>query len=122
MQQKQTGGIKNWLSRKSRRAAVVIAVVLPLALGVRAAVAEVFHAPTDSVAPEIPQHSRLLVYKLGRSFKPADIIVYRDAGGVAHLGRVVQADATQVTIARNGNLKLDVPSAQIVGKVVVSTR
>ena len=41
---------------------------------------------------------------------------------VAYLGRVVQADATQVTIARNDSVQFNVPAVQIVGKVVISTR
>jgi signal peptidase I len=114
--------MKNWLLRKAKRAAVAIAVAVVLSIGVRATVAEVFYTPTNAVAPEVPRNARVLVYKLGRTFKAADIVVYRQPDGVAMLGRVVAVDVDRVTIARGDKPVQSVPLAQVVGRVVLNTR
>ena len=116
------GQIKSWFLRKAKRSAVPIAIAVVSYLGVRTAVAEVFYAPTNAVAPEIPQKARVLVYKLGRPFKPQDIIVYRDPAGTAMLGRVVSVDAEQVTVTRANQRDQPVPLPQVVGRVVLNTR
>ena len=116
------GQIKDWFLRKAKRSAVPIAIAVVSYLGVRTAVAEVFYAPTDAVAPEIPQESRVLVYKLGRSFEPRDIVAYRDPAGTAMLGRVVSADADQLTVASANRPDQPVPLRQVVGRVVLNTR
>ena len=114
---------KRWAIRKARRAAWGIAVALPLALGVRAAVAETFRATTDAVAPEVPRDARVLVYKLARSYHGGDIVAYHtDAGGAVRLGRVVSADAHGVTVHRSAEGDAVVPADRLVGRVVLSTR
>ena len=68
-------------------------------LSVRATVAEVFYVPTGVVAPEIPRGSRVLVYKLGSTYEPGQIVAYR-AGAVTLLGRVVKISPTGEIVAQ----------------------
>ena len=123
---REGGAIKKWLVRKSKQAAISVAIVVLLTLGVRAGIAEVFKGSSNAVAPEVPPNSRVLVYKLARSFKAGDIVVYRNsgAGGTAMLGRVVAVDprAGQLTLARSGERDQSVALRQVVGRVVLSTR
>ena len=112
---------RQWLARKAKKLAVTVAVAVVLTTGIRVAAAEVFYATNDAVAPEVPRNARVLVYKLTRSFQPQDIIVYR-ADGVAMLGRVVSADATNVVVSRAESANVAVPVRDVVGRVVLSTR
>ena len=113
---------RGWLAKKAKKLAISAAVAVVLALGIRVSVAEVFYAPSDAAAPEVPRNSRVLVYKLAGSFKPHDIIVYRTANGVAMLGRIESADATSVTVSRAGSEHIVVPMHDVVGRVVLGTR
>jgi len=122
-QEKQpTSTWRGWLAKKLKKLGVSIAVALVLALGIRASVAEAFYATTDAVAPEVPRNARALVYKLAGTFKPQDIIVYRDGDGVAMFGRVVSADAQNVVVSRADAERVTVPVSDVVGRVVLSTR
>ena len=84
--------------------------------------AEAFKATTDAVAPEVPRHARVLVYKLAGTFRPQDIVVDRDGTGVANLGRVVSADAQNVVVSRADSPNVTVARRDVVGRVVASTR
>ena len=117
----RSAGWRGWLRKKAKKLGVSVAVALVLALGVRTAVAEVFYAPNDAVAPEIPRNARVLVYKLSTTLQPRDIVVYRSVGG-AMLGRVESADAQNVVVSRAGSDHVVVPRRDVVGRVVLSTR
>ena len=112
---------RGWLAKKAKRLGVSVAIALVLALGVRVAVAEVFYAPTDAVAQEVPRNARVLVYKLGGMPRAKDIVVYR-TNGAAMLGRVVSVDAQNVVVSRAGSANVTVPVRDVVGRVVLSTR
>ena len=117
----RAAGWRGWLVKKAKRLAVSVAVAVVLVVGIRTAVAEVFYAPTDAVAPEIPRNARVLVNKLSTTFQPHDIVVYR-SGGVAMLGRVESADGQNVVVSRAGSDNVVVPRRDVVGRVVLSTR
>ena len=98
---------------------IAAAVAVPVAFGVRSAVAAEFYATTDVVAPAVPRDSRVLVYKWASAFRPGDIIAYRAADGAA---RVVSADAAAVTVSRAGEPSAAIPRGRVVGRVVLGTR
>jgi hypothetical protein len=62
------------------------------------------------------------VYKLGRSFEPGDIVVYREPAGTAMIGRIVWVGAEQLTIASSDKPHQSVSLRQVVGRVVLNTR
>ena len=98
-------------------------IALVAVVPIRAAVAQPFYAATNAVAPEVPQGSRVLVYKLDASYQAGNIIAFRQNGRVV-LGRVVNHNAAsdKVTISRNDAPNYDIDLSQIVGRVVFNTR
>jgi signal peptidase I len=97
-----------------------------LAFAVRFAVAESFYVSGDGVAPLIPRGSRVLVYKLASSFKPGDIVVYRNAEGVNLVGEIDRENNSgRWRIERNAGCARqvqEVPRDRIVGRVFLNTR
>jgi hypothetical protein len=120
---------KQSLSRKQRMArslfhnGLSLVVGLTIALPVQAEVAQMYHSPTNVVAPEVPQGSRLLVYKLAASYEAGSIVVYKE-NGEDWLGRVVKHNAAsgKITVSRNGKPNRDINLSQVVGRVVFNTR
>ena len=110
--------------RRFRLAGVGIATAFMLTIGVRTAVAQVYVVPTASIEPEIPQDSRVLVYKLASGFKPGQIVAYRHGSGVAWIGRVESVDPSTatLTINRNGTGPIVIDEDAIIGRVVLATR
>ena len=72
---------------------------------------------TDAAAPEIPQGSRCLVWKLARDFVPGDLIAYRSERDV-NMGRVVGNEKGRLTLRRNNEPDINVPHGAVVGKVI----
>lgn len=101
--------------RLFRNGIIALVAVVPI----RAAVAQPFYAATNAVAPEVPQGSRVLVFKLDASYQAGNIIVFRQDGSVV-LGRVVNHNAAsdKVTVSRNDAPSHDIYLSQIVGRVV----
>ena len=112
---------RGWFAKKAKSLGISIVVAVVIAMGIRASVAEAFYSTNDAVAPEVPRHARVLVYKWADTFRPQDIIVYREAGR-AMLGRVVSADAENVVVSRADRPNVTVPARDVVGRVVASTR
>ena len=110
---------KRELPRSLASAFVLLAVIL-LA---QATVASCYYAVTDAVSPEVPRNARLLVYKIGSSFKANDIIVFRE-NGIEKLGRVVAVNKAtgKVTIGRNKKANVTVKLEDVIGRVVFSTQ
>jgi serine/threonine protein kinase len=77
-----------------------------------------------SIEPDIPAGSLAFVYKLSRHYSPGDIVAYRHTGSLVYVGRVTQTGPTngQLSIARNRQAALTIPSASILGKIVFNTR
>ncbi len=71
---------------------------------------------TNSLAAELPTGSRVLVWKLGQSYAPGDIIIYLHERE-AHVGRVVEASRTNITVNRSAQRNLSVEPRAIAGKV-----
>lgn len=123
---RQRGGSKSSATRFGRgfrwKLSVSILVVL-LVLGARAFVLAPFRVVNDAVSPDIPLGSRVLVFKLARSYAPPDVIVYRHDGRNM-LGRVAQPGPENgwLLIARRNEPPQSIPASEIVGRVVLNTR
>ena len=75
------GRLRTYFKKTVRKLPLRVGVALVLAIAVRQCVAQEFYVPGNSVAPVVPQGSRVFVYKLAKSFNPGDVVVYRfDAG------------------------------------------
>lgn len=117
-------GRKHRWARRLRSAGWTLAAALVLTIGVRTAVAQVYVVPTASIEPEIPQDSRVLVYKLASGFEPGQIVAYRHTTGVAWLGRIEHVDAAtgDLTVRRNGTGPIVIGDDVVIGRVVLGTR
>jgi hypothetical protein len=71
----------------------------------------------DSASPEIPQGSRILVWKPAREFTPGDIIAY-DHEGNTFVGRVIGVREGTVTVNRNRGGDDAIQRSRVIGKVV----
>lgn len=100
---------------------ILVAVVIALVL--RAWIVAPYYVITDSVAPEVPKKSFVLVNKLARSFSAGDIIVFRE-GGRAKLARVTQPGPKkgllEISRGKEGPVLLQMTQAR--GKVILNTR
>jgi hypothetical protein len=79
---------------------------------------------TDAVSPEIPRHSRVLFYRLARSFEPGDIVAYRHGDGRLMLARVVEFDkaARRIKVDRNDSEPQSIALSDVVGRAIWNTR
>ncbi len=100
-----------------RKAVATLLVALIVAIPLKTWVLAAYRVPTRSLEPEIPQGSHMLVWKLGRTFAPGDIIAYHH-GDNTWMARVVKADTDSVQVRRNLTAPETLPMAQVIGKVV----
>ncbi len=100
-----------------------IPFVLGLVILLNAFVLQLFRVPTDAVAPDIPQGSRILVFKLAREYSPGDIAVYR-ADGHNEVARVVEAGPKEgrLLVQRRNQSPQEISAADLMGRVVLNTR
>jgi len=106
----------NWL--------LTILVAVVIALVVHTWVVAPYYAITDSVAPEVPRHSYVLVNKLARSYLPGDIVAYHSDEKTL-LGRVAQVglfDGALQIIRADRQSPQSVPISSVAGKVIFNTR
>ena len=99
-----------------------IAVALVLAFMVRWAVAAPFYAASDAAAPQVPQGSRVLVYKLAKTFVLGDVVVYRNADNDFRMGIVTGVQTDGLNVQKRGQDPMFVPIDHIVGRVFLTTR
>jgi hypothetical protein len=120
------GRLRTYFKKTTRKLPLRIGIALILAFAVRYAVAEEFYIAGPGVAPVIPLGSRVLVYKLAKSFSPNDIVVYQISSGQYHAGTILRQTPTgSYLIERNtGQSKetQDIPVQNIVGRVFLNTR
>jgi len=118
------GRFRTYLKKQRRRLLPKIAVALVLAFAVRCAVAEPFLAAGDGASPQIPRGSRVMVYKLTRTFVPGDVIVFKTAEVENLLGVVKESTGESLIVQRNHGVLPDVtvPLSRVVGRVFLNTR
>ncbi len=120
------GRVRTYFKKLRRKLPWQIGIALVLAFAVRFSIAQAFIIPGDSVSPMVPRGSRVLVYKLARSFNPGDVMVYRIGPGEFRVGIVVcqRSDGEWVVQKNHGAGKeiTNVPQEQIVGRVFLNTR
>jgi signal peptidase S26 family len=114
------GRLRTFLKKQMRIKPIIVSLVL--ALMVRWAVAQTFYAPSDAAAPQIPKGSRVLVYKLARSYSPGDVVVFRNHDGVYRIGIVQGTQSGGLAVRRNGFPDVVVPMDQVIGRVIFNTR
>jgi hypothetical protein len=120
------GRVRTYFKKLRRKLPWQIGIALVLAFAVRFSIAQAFIIPGDSVSPMVPRGSRVLVFKLARSFTPGDVMVYRVGPGEFRVGIVVcqRSDGEWVVQKNHGTGKeiINVPQEQIVGRVFLNTR
>ena len=94
---------------------IVIAIVMALIL--RAYFVQAFVAATDAAAPEIPQGSHMLVWKLAREFSSGDLVAYRHIGVVC-VGRITGTNGDEITVSHHNRPDVTISRAAIVGRVM----
>jgi hypothetical protein len=125
---KAKGRFRTYLKKQRRKAPVGVAVALVLGLAVRWAVAEPFYGSGHGVAPLVPYGSWVMVYKLTRTFKPGDIVAYRNSKGEILLGIVKSWNADGMVVERNEGAdearKMEemVGMGRVIGRVICNTR
>jgi hypothetical protein len=115
------GRMRTYFKKQMRKLPLKLAAVIVLAFTVRYAVAQPFYVPSNAAAPQIPQGSRVLVYKLTRSFVPGDVVVFT-ADAVHQVGIVVSVQEDNLVVQKHGVEKFTVPLDQVVGRVILNTR
>jgi signal peptidase I len=110
----------NWKYRIWKIARTVL-IALGIALFLRAFVLQPFRIPVNAYAPEIPQGSWVLAWKLTRNYAPGDFIVYVEAQQ-HYLGKVIAVRETEIQVRRHGKDDHVVPQAQVIGRVIVNSR
>jgi hypothetical protein len=120
------GRVRTYFKKKRRVWPIQCAIALVLAFAVRIAVAQSFYVAGDGASPMVPRGSRVLVYKLAHSFKPGDVIVYRNSDSEFRMGIVDReiGDGRWLIERNHGSAKEMVELAQdkIVGRVILNTR
>ena len=107
-----------WRAWLKKNLLVKLPIVIGILLVTRIFFLQPFRAGTDAAAPEIPQGSHFLVWKLAHDFTPGDLIAYRH-DSFANIGRIVRRDEKGCYLVnRNGRPDFIVPRDAILGKVV----
>lgn len=96
-------------------ATIVMAVIIVIPL--RAWVIQSFVINGRSVEPEMPPGSKVLVWKLGNTYQPGDIVAHRH-GDQTWVSRVVSLEGQQLRISRNRTPVEVIPVTDAIGKVV----
>ena len=104
---------RRWWWKQLKNGMVALLIAVPL----RTWFVQAYVIKNDSMAPEIPQGSYVLVWKFSHEFSPSDILAYKH-GDQTWVGRVVRADHENVMVQRNGTPEEAVPRSLIIGKVV----
>ncbi len=120
------GRLRTYFKKTARKLPLRVGIALVLAFAVRFAVAQAFYVPGNAVSPVVPRGSRVLVYKLAKSFDPGDVVVYRVASGEYRIGIVVHQTHDDVWLIErnNGSAKerTDIARQDIIGRVFLNTR
>ena len=115
---------KKALSKSLKRMLWYVLIALVSAAVVWSILLKLVRVETDAVSPEIPRRSRVLLYRLARSFEPGDIVAYRHDDGRLMLARVVEFDkaARRIKVDRNDSEPESIALSDVVGRTIWNTR
>lgn len=116
------GRMRTYFKKQLHHLPIKLAAALVLAFAVRWSVAQTFYAAGPGAEPAIPQGSRVLVYKLARTFEPRDVIVFRVSDGTFRLGIVKQQNGDTLLVSKHNEPERTVPMSDVVGRVILNTR
>ena len=102
-----------WWQRALHNIVIALLIVLPL----RAWVVQAFWINGQSVEPEIPRGSHMLVWKLSKTFDPGDIIAHRH-GDQVWVSRVMRRASDAIIVQRNQWPEEKLSARDVIGKVV----
>ncbi len=105
--------VRKWWHKALVTVLLAIVIVIPL----RAWVLHPFFIAGNSLEPEMPVGSRVLVWKLTRQFAPGDIIAHKH-GARVWVSRVVREGDDHLVTQRNQSPEEKLPRADVIGKVV----
>jgi hypothetical protein len=116
------GRMRTWFKKRVRKLPLKVGIALVLVFSIRYAVAQPFYVSGNGAAPMIPRGSRILVYKLARSFSPGDIVVFKIANGEYRVGSIVSKDTADGWLIERNKQVQDIAHENIVGRVFLNTR
>jgi len=116
---KARGKFLTYVKKQTKKTFITLAVVVIIALGVRAVAFEAFRVTTNAVSSVVPINSRVLVNKLEKNFEVDDVIVFRPEQG-ARIGLIKEiANAKNgVVVTRKGEEDMFVGNDKIVGRAL----
>ena len=101
---------------------VKVLVVLALLIPIRLFLLQIYIQAGDSLAPEIPKGSHMLVWIPAMHYAPGDILIYRRPNGNNLSARVVRDEGGKIIVSRNQSPDEPIARADIVGVVIAGTR
>ena len=101
---------------------LLVGVIVALLL--RQFVISVYWAVNDSASPEVPKGSYVLVYKLTSTYRPGDIVVYRqnDVFNLGRIGHTGRDENGLLPIERVNQPPRHIAPEAILGRVILNTR
>lgn len=112
---------QNRWKQRLRKIAISLAMALMIAFSIKAAVADLYVVRTTGVSPEVPEGTRVLVYKLSPEYAVGQIVAFQD-GDLVKLARVTQITEQTLTVDRNDAPPQELPLDRLIGRVIVGTR
>ena len=115
-----TTKLKSTMASKLKKLTIHLLIATAIAVPVRQCLATPVHVTTDAVAPELPNGSWALVYRLTSEFQPGDVVAYQ-VGSKLWVARYKSGTPSVIQLTRN-NEQLEVPRNTAIGKVVLASR
>ncbi|MDR3403846.1 MAG: protein kinase [Chthoniobacter sp.] len=114
---RDSGGKSLALKVLLRKALASLFLAAAIALAVRTLLLQAYVVSGNSAAPEMPDGSHILVWKLSHKFASGDVAAYAH-DRLTYVGRVVGSTDATLTVNRNGQPDETIPRAQVIGKVI----
>jgi tRNA A-37 threonylcarbamoyl transferase component Bud32 len=103
--------------RSWRKGAIQLVIAVAFALAIKVWVLGNYRVNGNALAPEIPGGSYVLAWKPASTFRPGDLIVYRDKGRILG-GRVERSDAAGLVVNRNGVTAERIARKTVCGRII----
>lgn len=116
---KSRGKFLTYLKKQTKKISITFAIVVLVALGIRAVAFEAFRVTTDVVSPVVPINSRVLVNKLEGNFEVNDVIVFRpEKRALVGIIKEINDAKKGVVVTRKGKEDVFVGNDKIVGRAM----